>query len=85
MQGTAQPQRFDAVGVIQKSAASHPAAPQHVLVSPNGQILVYLQSKPGISLDQFVGQPMGVDGERLRHPELTPPMIVVERLTPVRQ
>lgn len=79
-----QPQRFDAVGTIQKTVNSHPDAPKHVLVAPSGAILVYLQSPPGVSLDQFVGQSMGVDGERLRHPELTPPMIVVERLTPVQ-
>ncbi|MGC1274763.1 MAG: hypothetical protein WBC44_13740 [Planctomycetaceae bacterium] len=81
---TAAPQRFDAVGVIQKTVNPHPAAPQHVLVAPNGEILVYLKTQPGISLEQFVGTTMGVDGDRLRHPELTPPMIVVERLTPVR-
>ena len=63
----------------------HPEVPRHVLVAPNGRILVYLQEQPGIPLDKFVGQAMGVDGERHRHPELTPPMIVVERLTPAQR
>ncbi|HEX6984266.1 MAG TPA: hypothetical protein VF170_02765 [Planctomycetaceae bacterium] len=78
------PRRFDAVGVVQKAVDPHPEAPRHVLVAPNGRILVYLQEQPGVSLDAFVGKPMGVDGERHRHPDLATPMIVVERLTPVR-
>jgi hypothetical protein len=76
--------RFDAVGVIQKAVDPPPEAPGHVLVAPNGRILMYLSEQPGISLDPFVGQAMGVDGERHRHPELSTPMIVVGRLTPVR-
>ncbi len=71
-------------GVVQKAVEPHPEAPQYVLVAPNGRILVYLQEQPGIPLEKFVGQPMGVDGEKHRHPELTTPMIVVDRLTPVR-
>jgi hypothetical protein len=78
------PRRFDAVGVVQKAVDPHPEAPQYVLVAPNGRILVYLREQPGISLEKFVGHPMGVDGARHKHPELTTPMIVVDRLTPVR-
>jgi hypothetical protein len=78
------PQRFDAVGIVQKAVDPHPEAPKHVLVAPNGQILAYLRAQPGIPLEQFVGRPMGVDGQRHRHPELKTPMILVERLTPVR-
>ncbi len=79
-----QPQRFDAVGIVQKAVDPHPDAPQYVLTAPNGRILVYLQSQPGVPLDKFVGQPMGIDGQTHRHPEVKTPMIVVDRLTPVR-
>jgi len=78
------PRRFDAVGIVQKAVDPHPEAPQFVLVAPNGRILVYLREQPGIPLEKFVGQPMGVDGARHKHPEMTTPMIVVDRLTPVR-
>ncbi|MDQ3330101.1 MAG: hypothetical protein M3552_05530 [Planctomycetota bacterium] len=79
-----QPQRFEAVGVVQKAVDPPPTAPKYVLVAPNGRILVYLQEPRGVSFDGFVDQPMGVDGERLKHPEMTTPMIAVEKLTPVR-
>lgn len=78
------PQRFEAVGLVQKSPNSPPDAPKHVLVAPDGRILEYLRTPAGVSLDQFIGQPMGVDGERHRHPAMPIPMIAVEKLTPVR-
>ena len=81
---TGGPRRFDAVGVVQAAVDPPPEAPRYVLVAPDGRILVYLREQPGIPLDSFVGQAMGVDGERHRHPEMTTPMIVVEKLTPVR-
>lgn len=79
-----QPQRFEAVGIVQKAVDPPPQAPQYVLVAPNGRILVYLQEPKGVSFEGFVGQPMGVNGEPHRHPQMTTPMIAVETLTPVR-
>lgn len=78
------PQRFGAVGLVQKSTTPQSGGPSYVLVSPQGGIVAYLQTKPGISLDQFIGQPMGVDGAAQRQPPGQAPMIAVEKLTPVR-
>ena len=79
-----QPRRFDAVGVVQRAVDPHPEAPRYVLTAPNGTILFYLQDQPGVPLEKFVGQPMGIDGATHRHPDVKTPMIVVDRLTPVR-
>jgi hypothetical protein len=79
-----QPQRFEAVGIVQKAVDARPGAPQYVLVAPNGRILVYLQEPKGVSFEGFVGQPMGVNGARHAHPQTTTPMIAVQTLTPVR-
>ena len=79
-----QPQRFEAVGIVQKAVHAGPGSPQYVLVAPNGRILVYLQEPKGVSFEGFVGQPMGVNGARHRHPQMTTPMIAVQTLTPVR-
>ena len=79
-----QPQKFDAVGVIARANDPQPGLPRHVLVAANGQILVYLQEQPGIALDRFLGQAMGVDGVRQQHSESTTWLIVVRQLTPVR-
>jgi hypothetical protein len=79
-----QPQRFEAVGIVQKAVDARPGAPQYVLVAPNGRILVYLQEPKGVSFEGFVGQPMGVNGARQNHPQTTTPMIAVQTLTPVR-
>jgi uncharacterized protein YraI len=78
------PQRFDGAGLVQKTAVSSPGAPQHVLLAPNGRILAYLRSAPGVNLDGFLGREMGINGQRFPDPKLRNDLIVVEQLTPVR-
>jgi hypothetical protein len=58
--------------------------PRHVLLAPNGRVLAYLQAAPGVNLDQFVGQSMGLIGPRVFHPQLNADVLTVQRLAPVR-
>lgn len=81
--GMRQP-RFDGAGIIQRSALNRQGAPRHVLLSPNGKVLAYLASVPGLNLDAWLGRAVGVSGNRVRHPDLKADLITVVRVTPVR-
>jgi len=76
--------RFDSAGIIQRAATTYPGAPRHVLVTPNGRVLAYLQAERGVNLDQHLGRAMGVYGKRWRRPDLQTDLIRVHNLTPVR-
>jgi hypothetical protein len=78
------PKKFDGAGIIQRSASGIRGAPPYVLVAPGGKILAYLQPAPGIDLSPYVGQSMGVIGQRSFRQELQAEMIVVRSLQPVR-
>jgi len=78
------PGAFDGAGVIQRAAAASPGMPRHVLLAPSGRVLAYLQAAPGVNLDQFAGQSMGLIGPRAFHPQLNADVLTVQRLAPVR-
>lgn len=82
--GPAIPGAFDGAGIIQRAAATSAGMPRHVLLAPNGRVLAYLQAAPGVNLDQFVGQSMGLIGPRAFHPQLNADVLTVQRLAPVR-
>ncbi len=79
-----QPRRFDGAGIIRRVVARTPGMPQHVLVAPNGRILAYLQPVRGLPLDQYVGRPMGIYGQRSHRQDLRNDFIVVRAMMPVR-
>src|SRR5207244_1082017 len=60
----ATPKSFDGAGIIQRAAMSGRGGPQFVLVTPGGKVLSYLQPAPGVDLTAYVGQTMGVIGQR---------------------
>jgi len=78
------PNAFDGAGIVQRTGPNGGAKPKFVLTSPDGRLLAYLQPAPGVDLNAYVGQAMGVLGQRSFRPELQGEMIVVRSLTPVR-
>lgn len=80
----AAPRSFAGAGIIRRSASPIRGAPHYVLVAPNGRLLAYLQGAPGVDLTAYVGQSMGVTGQRSYRQELQSELIVVRSLTPVR-
>jgi hypothetical protein len=82
--GDAAKPQFDGAGIIQRSATAAPGQPQHVLLTPNGRVLAYLQGEPGVNLDTYVGQSMGLFGQRSHHPDLSADMLTVRGASPVR-
>lgn len=75
--------RFGGAGIIQRSGANQPSLPKHVLVHPNGQRLAYLQGD-GVDLDKYLGESMGLEGERSYRPELKSDLMIVKGLQPVK-
>lgn len=75
--------RFGGAGIIQRSGANQPGLPKHVLVHPNGQRLAYLQGD-GVDLDKYLGESMGLEGERAYRPDLKADFMVVKGLQPVK-
>lgn len=80
----ARPQpRFDGAGIIQRAASARGGA-RHVLLALDGRVLAYLQGAPGVNLDRFLGQSMGLLGPRQFRRDLNTDFMVVRQLTPVR-
>jgi hypothetical protein len=75
--------RFDGAGIIQRATSVRGGA-RHVLLAPDGRLLAYLQASPGINLDRFLGQSMGLIGPRQFRRDLNTDFLVVRQLTPVR-
>jgi hypothetical protein len=76
--------KYDGAGIVERSALARPGAPRYVLLAPGGRVLAYLAPAPGVSLEAWVGRAAGVNGSRIRHPELKADLITVNRLAPVR-
>lgn len=75
--------RFGGAGIIQRSGANQPGLPKHVLVHPNGQRLAFLHGE-GVDLDKYLGESMGLEGERYFRKDLKSEYMVVKSLQPVK-
>lgn len=75
--------RFGGAGIIQRSGANQVGLPKHVLVHPNGQRLAYLQGD-GVDLDKYLGESMGLEGDRSYRAELKSDLMIVKGLQPVK-
>lgn len=78
------PKSFDGAGIIQRSAMNGRGGPQFVLVTPGGRVLCYLQPAPGVDLNAYVGQTVGIIGQRSYRQELQSDLIVVRSMQPVK-
>ena len=57
-------QNFDATGWLTPLFATQPGQPTHALKSDSGQIIAYVTAIPGMNLDRFVNQAVGIHGLR---------------------
>ena len=74
---------FRGAGVIKRSGSNQTGVPQYVLVHPNGQRLAYLQGE-GVDLSKYVGESMGLEGDRYYRPDLKSDFMIVKALQPVK-
>lgn len=76
--------RFVGAGIVHRLPNPQPGMPAYVIAAPDRRILCYLDPAPGINLQQYVGQSMGLMGQRGYDPRLRADRMRVESLTPVR-
>lgn len=76
--------RFEGAGIIHRLPNPPPGAPRYVIAAPDRRILCYLESEPGIDLEKYLGQSMGLNGPRSYDPRLRADRMRVQKATPVR-
>ena len=76
--------KFDGAGIVQRSGNPLGTIPPYVLISPNGRLLSFLEPGPGVNLEPYVGQSMGVIGKRGFDARLGIDRIVVRRMQRVQ-
>jgi hypothetical protein len=79
-----QPPQFDGAGIVQRTPSNIPGLPRHVLMAPGGRVLTYLHGGPGVNLDAYIGQSLGLTGQRYYRQDLRSDFMIVHGLTPVR-
>ena len=75
---------FDGAGIVQKMAKTFPGGPQFVLIAPDGRMLSFLTSSPGVDLNRYVGRAMGIFGQRVHRNDWNADTITVQSLQPVQ-
>jgi hypothetical protein len=61
---TASPGRYDGVGRLARVVSPKVGAPQYALVDDNGNVQCYVTPAPGVNMQYYVGQQIGVVGQR---------------------
>ena len=76
--------RFEGAGIVHRLPSVAPGMPQYVIAAPDRRILCYLESEPGIDLNRYLGQSMGLNGPRNYDPRLRADRMRVQKVTPIR-
>jgi hypothetical protein len=76
--------RLDGAGIVQRMPSTRRGYAIHVLTDAQGRVLARLEAGPGINLDQQVGRPTGVVGQRSFDPSVQTDVIVVRQILPVQ-
>lgn len=75
---------FDATGWLVPVHAAQPGQPTHALTSDSGQIVAYVTAIPGMNLDNFVNQAVGIQGLRGYLQEFRAAHIEAQNITRLR-
>src|SRR5262245_57769252 len=75
--------QFDGVGKLTPVVSQRPNAPQYALVDRSNQVVTFITPAPGVNLQPYVGQEVGVSGQRGFMPELRKPHVTAMRVSVV--
>ncbi|WP_437230521.1 hypothetical protein SH661x_002010 [Planctomicrobium sp. SH661] len=75
--------QLNGAGILQPIQAP-PGFPKFILTSPDGRMLAYVEPGEGVSLEQWVGKPMGVIGRRSREESYGADVIRAQKIVPVQ-
>jgi uncharacterized protein YraI len=74
---------FDGQGILRPVVSRRLDAPRYALVDELGVVQSFLSPAPGLNLQPYLGQPVGVNGARGFMPELRKPHVMVQRIKPL--
>ena len=75
---------FDAVGRLAPVVSRRPGAPNYALVTAGNEVKFFVTPAPGLNLQPYVGQTIGVQGQRGFLPELNKPHVMASRVSLTR-
>ena len=76
--------QFTGAGIVRPVGTRHPRLPSFVLVAPDGRLLAFLRTRPGINLAAWVNRSVGLTGPRRFDSNLQSDLLMVESLQAVR-
>lgn len=77
--------QYDAVGILRPVVSKRPGAPQFALVDERGQVLSFVSTTPDTNLQPYIGQRVGVFGNRGFIPEFQRAHVMAGRVTPINE
>ncbi|HEY2882983.1 MAG TPA: SH3 domain-containing protein [Pirellulales bacterium] len=72
--------RYDGVGKLTPVVSQRPNAPQFALVDQSNQVVSFISPAPGVNLQPYIGQQVGITGQRGYMPELRKPYVMAMRV-----
>ncbi len=76
--------RYDGVGKLTRVISQRPNAPRFALVNPQNDVVAFVSPAPGVNLQSFEGQYVGITGQRGYMPELKKAHVTALRVAPVQ-
>ncbi len=76
---------YDTSGRLINVVSQRPNAPPYAIVNSDRVVLAFVTPAPGVNLRPYVGQEVGVSGQRGFIPELNKPHITAMRINPLDQ
>jgi hypothetical protein len=75
--------QFDGVGQLRPVQSRRAGAPRFALTGQSGEVLMFLSASPGVNLDRYVGQYVGLTGKRGYMPKLKQAHLTVAQAQPL--
>jgi len=74
---------YDAMGILRPVVSRRPGAPQYALVDDRGQVLSFITPTPDVNLQPYLGQRVGVIGNKGYIAEFNRSHVTAARVTPL--
>jgi hypothetical protein len=75
--------RFDGVGQLTQVVSPKVGAPRYALMDTSGDVRCYVTAAPGVNLQNYIGQQVGVTGTRGYMPEQRAVHVMARHVTPL--
>ncbi|QDT72933.1 hypothetical protein I41_21180 [Lacipirellula limnantheis] len=77
--------KYDAVGTLKPVVSKRAQAPRFALVDDHGDVVTFVTASPDVNLQSYVGQRIGVLGNRGFMPEYRRAHVTASRVTPLEE